>query len=60
MIRTSLERGSDYETLIDDGMEVLFQYKRDQVSIQMLMFLHSLVDSVENNTCLGVVLDLTS
>ena len=49
--------GSDDETSIDDGMAVMFQYKRGQVCLHMLMFLHSLVDAVENNTRLGVVLD---
>ena len=28
MTQTSLERGSDDETVIDDGMTVMFQHKR--------------------------------
>ena len=69
MTRTSLERGIDDETVIDDGMAVLFQYKRVQVRLQILigsdihlwMIVSSFEDGlVDNNTLLlRVVLALT-
>ena len=61
MIPTSLEMGIDDETFINDGMEMMFQYKRGQVRLQMLtrsdIHLWTIVSSFEdgiadNNTLL--------
>ena len=63
MIQTSLERGSDVATVIDDGMEVVFQYKIGHIFLQMLMrsdiHLWMIVSSfeddlVENDTLLMI------
>ena len=63
-----MERGSDDETIIDDGMAVMHHYKRGQVRLLMLIrsdihlwtIVSSLEDGLADNNTLLMRVVLTS